>query len=125
MEEGFLGSALGKPPPIPLRLSLVPPALQPTLSFGTGQARGGPTPLRGPHSQEIMKSQLPAQESTGGTPQPVGLSWPAQKGRGSPSLKLAGQLVQDLHGLPVVFQLGIHQGRELAHLLNLQATSQS
>lgn len=121
MEEGLLGSALGKLPPIPLRLS----HRHSTLSFGTGQARGGPTPLWDPHSPEIIKSQLPAQESTAGTPQPLGLSWPAQKGRGSPSLKLAGQLVQDLHGLPVVFQLGIHQGRELAHLLNLQATSQS
>lgn len=44
-------------------------------------------------------------------------------GRGSPSLELAGQLVQDLHGLPVVVQLGVHQGRELAHLLDLQASS--
>lgn len=36
-----------------------------------------------------------------------------------PALELVSQLVQDLHGLSVVVQLRIHQGRELAHLLNL------
>ena len=38
----------------------------------------------------------------------------------SPALQLVSQLLQDLHCLPVVVQLGIHQGRELAHLLYLQ-----
>lgn len=43
-----------------------------------------------------------------------------EAGWGSPSLELVGQLVQDLHGLPVVVQLGIHQRGQLAHLLDLQ-----
>lgn len=104
MEEGFLGSALGKLPPAPSGCLLSHRHSNPLLRDRTSLRRS---------------------YSLAGSPQPVGLSWPAQKGRGSPSLKLAGQLIQDLHGLPVVFQLGIHQGRELAHLLNLQATSQS
>lgn len=29
---------------------------------------------------------------------------------GSPALELLGQLIQDLHGLPVVVQLCVHQG---------------
>lgn len=47
-----------------------------------------------------------------------------EQGTGSPSLELVRQLVQDLHGLPVVVQLGVHQGGKLAHLLDLQGTSQ-
>lgn len=43
---------------------------------------------------------------------------------GSPLLELLHQLLQDPHRLPVVVQLGVHQGRELAHLLNLQVASQ-
>lgn len=59
--------------------------------------------------------------------QPAGWAGaPAGKARGPgpPSLELVSQLIQDLHGLPVVVQLGIHQGGELAHLLDLQGTSQ-
>lgn len=43
---------------------------------------------------------------------------PPQRG-GPPAPELVGQLVQDLHGLSVVVQLRVHQGRELAHLLDL------
>lgn len=45
--------------------------------------------------------------------------------RGSPPLELLGQLIQDLHGLPVVVELCVHQGRELAHLLNLWASNRA
>lgn len=49
MEEGLLGSALGKLPPIPLRLSPVPPPLHPLLRDRTSPRRsyslvGSPQP---------------------------------------------------------------------------------
>lgn len=43
----------------------------------------------------------------------------------SPAFELFRELIQDLHCLPVVVQLGVHQGRELAHLLDLQESHQA
>lgn len=144
MEDGSQGSPLGKLPPVLRPLESFPSETGTSLKRSCSPA-GPPLPPSQPRaclgkaspqaldraglSAEVCGASLrPAQESTAGTPEPHSHeAFPGQHrvGRGSPSLELAGQLVQDLYGLPVVLQLGVHQGRELAHLLNLQSTSQS
>lgn len=42
-----------------------------------------------------------------------------------PFLQSDSDLLQDLHGLLVVLQLGLHECRELAHLFNLQMDGKS